>query len=80
MSASKLHAELFAVLDRVIETGEPAIVERKGRRLRIAVEDATGDAKPAPRRKQKWPTPHPEWIVGDPNDFVNIDWSKEWKP
>lgn len=24
-------------------------------------------------------TPHPDCIVGDPEDLVHIDWSSEWK-
>jgi hypothetical protein len=32
-----------------------------------------------PRRLERL-TPHPGTIVGDPEDLVEIDWTREWKP
>jgi hypothetical protein len=39
MSLTELRQKLFKLADRVIETGEPLIVERHGVRLRIAREE-----------------------------------------
>ena len=74
MNATKLRAELYAVLDGVLETGKAVIVERKGRRLKISLEE------PPARSSKKWPTPRPEWMKGRVDDLVHIDWSKEWRP
>ena len=72
MNATRLRADLYKVLDRVIETGKPVEIERKGRRLQIV---------PAPK-VFRWEqlVAHPGFIVGDPEDLVHMDWSKEWKP
>lgn len=72
MNATQLRADLYKVLDRIIETGKPVEIERKGRRLKIV---------PAPKLF-RWEqlVPHPGSIVGDPEDLVHMDWSREWKP
>ena len=75
MNATKLRAELYAVLDRVLDTGEPVIIERKGRRLRLSLEEAR-----LPPRGRKWPAPRPQWVKGDVEELVHIDWSAEWRP
>ncbi|MEZ4426025.1 MAG: type II toxin-antitoxin system prevent-host-death family antitoxin [Gemmatimonadota bacterium] len=39
-SISRLRADLYRVIDRVLETGEPVEVERNGRRVRIVPAEA----------------------------------------
>ncbi|MBP9054606.1 MAG: hypothetical protein KBF94_18445, partial [Ilumatobacteraceae bacterium] len=39
LTASKLRENVYRVLDHVLETGEPAEIERNGRRLRIVADD-----------------------------------------
>jgi prevent-host-death family protein len=63
VTASKLRADLFNILDESLKTGLPVEVVRKGRVLKIAPE-----TKPDRR----------DYIVGDSEDFVHMDWSKEW--
>ncbi|MEQ1855675.1 MAG: type II toxin-antitoxin system Phd/YefM family antitoxin [Longimicrobiales bacterium] len=71
-SVSRLRADLYRVLDRVLETGTPIEVERNGQRLRIvAVEPAERLAKLAP---------HPGYLASDPEALVHMDWSAEWRP
>jgi antitoxin (DNA-binding transcriptional repressor) of toxin-antitoxin stability system len=72
VSASHLRSDLYRLLDRVLESGEPLIIERKGRRLRV-VPDAP------PSRLARLPL-RPDFIRGDPADQVHMDWSGEWKP
>ena len=67
-----LRADLYRILDGVLETGMPIEVERNGQRLRIAPTDASGRLA----RLQ----PHPDAVVGDPEDLVHLDWSGEWRP
>lgn len=71
-NASRLRADLYRVLDRVLETGVPVEVVRKGRLLRI--EPAEAPDRLAHLRA------HPGAIVGDPASIVEMDWSGEWRP
>jgi hypothetical protein len=70
MTASALRRDIYRILDRVVETGEPIVVERKGRRIRIS-------AEPAPSRLDLL-VRRPDVAVGDSADFVHLDWSSEW--
>jgi prevent-host-death family protein len=63
VTASKLRADLFNILDESLKTGLPVEVVRKGRVLKMVPE-----TKPDRR----------DYIVGDSEDFVHMDWSKEW--
>lgn len=74
ITASKLRENIYRVLDQVVETGVPVEIERRGRRLKIVPAD-----EPA-RGKLDRLDPHPDAIVGDPEDLVHLDWSAEWKP
>lgn len=71
-SVSRLRANLYRVIDQVLETGEPVEIERHGQRLRI-VPAESGDRLAALR-------PHPGYLRGDPESVVHMDWSEEWKP
>jgi hypothetical protein len=71
LTASGLRADVYRVLDEVLESGVPVEIERRGRRLRIA--------PLAERRKVDRLEPHPV-IVGDPEDLVHLDWSDQWRP
>jgi antitoxin (DNA-binding transcriptional repressor) of toxin-antitoxin stability system len=70
-SVSALRANLYRLLDRVLETGEPLEIERNGARLRIAPLDRAGRLD----RLQA----HPGFLVGDPEEIVHLDWSDEWR-
>lgn len=72
MKASELRQNIYRILDRVLETGEPVVIERKGRRLRIVAEDA-------PTRLARL-RPDADYLVADPEDVVHVDWSDEWHP
>jgi prevent-host-death family protein len=70
ISVTKLRANLYAIVDRVIETGVPVEIERKGERVRL---------EPAKRKsKLQKLAKNPDTIVGDPEDIVHMDWSAEW--
>jgi len=70
ITASALRQDIYRILDRVLETGEVVEIERKGKLLRILPAD--------PVRRLERLTKHPEYVVGDPEDFIHIDWSEEW--
>ena len=70
-SISALRANLYRLLDRVLETGEPLEIERNGARLRIA-------PLVRPGRLERL-RPHPGFLLGDPEEIVHLDWSGEWR-
>ena len=71
MTTSQLRQNIYKLLDQVLETGVPLEIERKGRKLRIAPE-RPGDKLANLKRR--------DCLVGDPEDLVQMDWSKEWRP
>ncbi len=74
MTATELRANLYKALDQMLATGEPIEITRKGRTLKLTLEPVEQKGSILDRL-----VPH-DCIVGDPDDFVHIDWSHEWKP
>jgi hypothetical protein len=74
VSASELRADIYRILDGILRTGRPVEVERRGRLLRIVAVDR----EPAGRLEGL--RPHPDAVVGDPEDLVHLDWSGDWRP
>ena len=67
---SRLRANLYRLLDRVLRTGEPIEIDRGGKKLLIVPKE----------KKTKLNNLVPrDVIVGDPEDLVHLDWSKEWR-
>jgi hypothetical protein len=72
LTASGLRMNVYKILDRVLETGVPAEVERRGKLLRIVPAETVG-------RLDRL-SPRPNFIKGSPEDLVHLDWSHEWRP
>ncbi len=72
VTASRLRADVYRILDRVIETGVPAEIERKGRILRIITD------RPSSRLDRL--QARPGYIKGDPDNLIHVDWSGAWRP
>lgn len=72
LSTTRLRANLYRVMDKVLKTGVPAEIQRKGKLLKIVPVE--------PEDKLKNLVPHPEYLVGDPQAIVHVDWSSEWRP
>lgn len=71
-SASEVRANIYKLLDEVVETGVPLEIERKGKILRVMPpEDSSRLAKLARRD---------DFMKCAASDFVHMDWSEEWKP
>jgi len=71
-SDSIIQKNILELLDKVVKTGVPIEIERKGKRLLISPAEK--------RRNLDYLEEHPDFIVGNPDDLVHIDWSAEWKP
>lgn len=76
LTASKLRANVYRVLDQMIETGVPVEIERHGRRLRIV--PASAGRFPAPGKLQRFKPRR--YLRCAPAALVHIDWSWEWRP
>lgn len=72
VNPSELRADLYRLLDKVLETGIPLEIERRGRRLRIVADE--------PSSKLDRLVPHPGTVIGDPEDLIEMDWSDYWNP
>jgi hypothetical protein len=66
---SQLRANLYRLLDRVLQTGEPLEIDRAGKTLLLVPKKKKSRLDNLVRR---------DVIVGDPDDLIHIDWSKEW--
>lgn len=69
ISDAELRSQFDQVIDDVLRTGVPVEFECNGRRLQIA------PAPPASKLDRL--VARPDVIVGDPEDLVHMDWSKE---
>ena len=71
LSASKLRENIYRILDQVLETGVPVEISRKGRTLRIVADEPPSKLA----RLKKRPL-----MLDDPESYVHLDWSGEWRP
>jgi prevent-host-death family protein len=69
-TASELRANIYRMLDEVLETGQPLEIVRNGKTLVIAPKEERSIWDRLPRREGA--------IVGDPDKLIHIDWSSEW--
>lgn len=72
ISASTLRADIYRLLDEVLDSRQPLEIERKGKVLVIAPKEQGSRLDRLPRRD--------DFIAGDPADLVSLDWSGEWRP
>lgn len=67
---TKLRSNIYNVIDEVIKSGKPVLINRHGFIVKIIVEK--------PKSKLARLKKHPGTINGDPESLVHIDWSSEW--
>jgi prevent-host-death family protein len=76
ITATKLRADLYRVIDGVIKTGVPVEVELRGRKVRIVPAEPRDKLATLPKR--------PGVIVGDPGRLPRVKtfdekkWRKKW--
>jgi len=71
ISPTQLRTDIYQVLDQVLETGVPVIVQRAGRLLKII---------PVREDEAKLVIVKRDVLRGDPEDLVHMDWSGSWEP
>ncbi len=69
VTASKLRENIYGILDQALETGVPVEVVRKGKILKIVPETKPDKLSRLKKRN---------YLVGDPEDIVHMDWLSEW--
>ena len=72
MTPSKLRGNIYNILDKVLETGIPVEIQRRGKILCIMPPAGKKYSKLSKLKKR-------DVLVGDPEDIVHMDWSSEWK-
>jgi hypothetical protein len=72
ITASTLRANVYRLLDEVLESGRPLEIERKGQIVVIAPKEERSIWDRLPQREGA--------IVGDPDELIHMDWSSEWNP
>lgn len=70
ITASDLRANIYKVLDRVLATGVPVEIKRKGKKLYIVPPVETDKLKRLKKRSV---------MKDEPDAFVHLDWYREWK-
>ena len=70
VTASKLRQNIYKLLDRVLETGEPLEIMRKGALLQIV---------PLKRKQKIKKLKRREIMACEPDSIVHMDWSDQWK-
>ena len=73
ITPTQLRANLYRILDTVIETQQSIEIIRKGKILKLIPERKKSKSKLAHLK------PHPGTIRGNPESLVHIDWSSRWK-
>ena len=69
VTPTELRANIYNLLDEVLETGLPLEIKRDGQRLRIIPVEKSDKLKNLIER--------PGVIKGDPDDLVDISWEDE---
>ena len=70
LTASTLRNNIYRLLDKVLETGIPLEIERKGRRLKIISDGKTSKLDNLKKR---------DILNTNADEIVHIDWSDQWK-
>jgi prevent-host-death family protein len=70
ISTSALRQNLYKLLDKVLETGVPLEIKRRGKIIKILPPDETDKLSNLKKRNI---------LNCDPEELVHIDWSSEWK-
>jgi len=71
ITASRLRADVYNILDEVVASGQPVEINRKGVTLRIVAAAPVSKLDRLKKARRK------TW-VGDRNDIFRINWLQYW--
>lgn len=71
MNSTELRKNIYRILDQVIDSGIPVPIERKGKRLKIVLEEKTDKLMNLTKR---------EGLNVKPDEIIDLNWEQEWKP
>jgi len=77
ISPTALRKDIYKILDKIIETGEPVEIERKGITLKIVKEESVEE--PLNRWDLIESLPDKETWIGDLDDIFDMNWMEEWE-
>jgi len=69
ITPSALRADIYNILDQVLETGKAVVIERNGKRLRIVPEESESQVAGFFVSN--------DLVIGDPDELDKISWDKE---
>lgn len=72
VTASELRQNIYRILDRILQTGIPVEIERRGKKLKIIPVDAPSKLDNLAER--------PQFLKCDPEEIIHLDWWAEWRP
>ena len=67
---SQFREDVYNLLDRVIETGVPLEIKRKGKILKVTLDKKAGKLSNLKKRKV---------MSTNPDYYIHLDWSKKWR-
>ncbi|MCB1153097.1 MAG: type II toxin-antitoxin system Phd/YefM family antitoxin [Deltaproteobacteria bacterium] len=73
ITPTELRKDLYRILDKVLETGEPVEIKRGERTLKIVIENTPDDPLKMVFIKR------PSAVVGDFEDIIHMEWSEKYK-
>ena len=72
LTATELRANLYRILDLVAEKSEIVEIARRGKILKIVLA--------SPPDKTRRLVSRENYLKGNPDEIVHMDWSDQWKP
>lgn len=69
VTLQELKGNLESLLEEILKTGIPLEIDRGGKRLRIVPVEKSDKLKNLVYR--------PDFIIGDPDDLIDINWDQE---
>jgi hypothetical protein len=70
ITTSALRADIYKILDEVLETGVAVQIDRKGRKLKIVAEQELSNVARF--------TVANDLVIGDTQEIADIGWENEW--
>ena len=74
ISATQFRQNIYKLLEKVHQTGESITIKSKGHVFKLSASEKSKKKSKFDNLKKR------KVMVDDPEEYVHIDWSKEWNP